>query len=115
MILKLFGHENYIRILQTLRKKNEGLRFSQIQKMTNLNPTQVDRALKFFRKEFLIIAHTFKENSKILFEYELSKRGGASLEIIDKLGNLIQKKEVILGKSEVKEFQNIYLNNNPWR
>ncbi len=116
MILKLFGHENYIRILQALRKESKGLRFTQIQKMINLNPAQVDRALKFFRKEFLIIAHTLPiENGRILIEYKLSKRGVVSLEIIDKLSSFVQKKEFELGKSEVKKFQNLYLNNNSWR
>ncbi len=45
MITELIGHKDYIRILLALRKR-KSLRFTELQKELDLNPAQVDRALR---------------------------------------------------------------------
>ena len=114
MIMKLLGHEDYLRILLALRQEGKGLRFDQIKKMMNLNPTQVDRALKFLRKELWIITHVLPiKEGRILVEYRLGKRGVAFLESFDSFRSATRQRISVLGATEINELQNLS-HNRPW-
>ena len=106
--MELLGHEDYLRILLALRKEG-GLRFSQIEKLLGLNPTQVDRALKFLRKGLWAIPHTIPtQKDRILVEYRLGKRGAAFLDSFKIFSADVQRRKAALGLSEVAEFQGLY-------
>ncbi len=115
MIMKLLGHKDYLRILLALRQEGKGLRFDQIKKMMNLNPTQVDRALKFLRKELCIITHVLPiKEGRILVEYRLGKRGAAFLESFDSFRSATRQRIAVLGTAEISELQNLSHNHSPW-
>ena len=106
--MELLGHEDYLRILLSLRKEG-GLRFSQIEKLLGLNPTEVDRALKFLRKGLWVVPHTISaEKGRILVEYRLGKRGAAFLESFKTFTADVQRRKAALGPSEVAQFQSLY-------
>lgn len=109
MISDLIGHKDYIRVLQVLHSRGS-LRFGQIENLLNLNPVQVDRALKFLRKESLIsnnILQTEKGRGQI--EYCLARRGTAFLEVFASFSVDIYRRRGELGLSEVAEFRALYL------
>ena len=108
MIMDLMGHKDYIRILLTLRKKGK-LRFGQIEESLNLNPAQVDRALKFLSQGLWV--NTRKpsaEKGKSRFKYSLGKRGAEFLEAFANFTADIYRRKAALGLTEVKEFQDLY-------
>ena len=108
MIIDLLGHKDYIRVLVTVDKKPMG--FSQIQKNLNLNPTQVDRALRFLRKGLWIIPRTAPtEKGRIMVEYTLGKRGAAFLKSFKMFSDDARRRVVSLGTTEVAELQSVYL------
>lgn len=109
MISNLIGHKDYIRILQALRSRRS-LRFGQIETILNLNPVQVDRALKFLREESLINTQILPEKKgKGQFEYGLTRRGETFLEAFDSFTGDIYSRRGELGLSEVAEFRALYL------
>lgn len=111
MIMELLGNKDYLRVLAAIRAKGS-LRFSQIEKLLNLNPARVDRALKFLRKGLCIVPHTIAtptRGERVLVEYRLGKRGAASLEVLDGLAMSVQKRSRALGRSEVEELQQLAL------
>ena len=102
------GHKDYLRILLTLRKKG-GLRFGQIESLLDLNPAQVDRALKFLRKGYWINTHTLPaEKGRGQIEYSLGKRGASFLEAFSAFTADIYRRKSELGLAEVAEFQGFY-------
>lgn len=102
------GHKDYLRILLTLRSKG-GLRFGQIESLLDLNPAQVDRALKFLSKGSWIKAHTLPaEKGRGQIEYSLGKRGSSFLEAFTAFSADIQRRKSELGLAEVAEFQGFY-------
>lgn len=106
MIMELLGHKNYLRILMALERKP--LRFTEIQKTLGLNPTQVDRALTFLRKGFLIIPKTVPtKKGPIRVEYSLGKRGTAFLASWQSFQTQAECHEAELGKSEVAELYSL--------
>lgn len=106
------GHKDYLRILLALRKKG-GLRFGQIENLLELNPAQVDRALKFLRKGFWINTHILPtEMGRGRIEYSLGKRGASFLEAFSAFAADIRRRKRELGPAEVTEFQDFYAQNN---
>ena len=107
MIMELLGHKDYIRVLAAL--ENKPLRFSALQSALKLNPTQLDRALKFLRKGHLIIAHVAPaESGRILVAYRLAKRGTAFLRSFSVFSKDAERRMASLGSSAVAELQNLY-------
>lgn len=106
MIMELLGHKDYLRILMVLEKKP--LRFTEIQKVLGLNPTQVDRALTFLRKGLWVIPQTLPtEKGPIRVEYSVGKRGAAFLALWQSFKTQAKRHEAELGKSEVAELQSL--------
>jgi len=109
MILNLIGHKDYIRILQALHSRGN-LRFGQIETFLNLNPVQVDRALKFLRDGSLINTQILQNKiGKGQLEYGLARRGEAFLEAFESFTGDIYRRRGDLGLSEVAEFRALYL------
>ncbi len=107
MIIDLLGHKDYIRVLATLYRKP--MYFSQIQRALNLNPVQVDRALRFLRKGLWIVPRTAPtERGRIMVEYSLGKRGAAFLKSFKMFSDDVMKHRVSLGSAEVAELQSLY-------
>lgn len=107
MITELLRHPNYIRILLAVRREG-GMRFNQIQNELQLNPNQVDRALKFLCSGFLLLSRTIPAKKGAIFvEYGLSKRGQAFLESFDSFRATAREKSAALGPSEIRELQNL--------
>ena len=109
MISDLIAHKDYIRVLQALRSRGS-LRFGQIEILLDLNPVQVDRALKFLRKGSLINAHVLpSEKRKCQLEYGLARRGAAFLEAFQSFAGDLSRRGGELGVSEVADFRALYL------
>jgi len=108
MIMELLGHEDYLRILLALRKDGGGMRFGQIEKLMGLNPSQVDRALKFLRKGLWVGMCTIPtKGNRILVEYRLGKRGAAFLESFDSFRAAARQRSSTLGSAEVSALQSL--------
>ena len=104
--MEILKHRDYLRILMALERKP--LRFTEIQKTLELNPTQVDRALAFLRKGLWIIPKTLPmEKGPIRVEYSLGKRGAAFLESFESFRTQAGRREAALGKAEVAELQSL--------
>jgi hypothetical protein len=86
MIMELLAHKDYLRILQAVRRRP--MRFGELQKALDLNPAQVDRAVKF-----------------LLIEYELGKRGAAFLESFKAFSVGAIRRKAELGLSVVAELR----------
>ena len=106
MILDVLAHKDYLRILLAL--EHEPLRFTEIQKALDLNPTQVDRGLKALQGELWVVPKTIPSKSgPIRVEYRLGKRGAAFLESFEKFRADLKLREPELGRDEVKELQSL--------
>jgi hypothetical protein len=108
MISELIGHKDYIRILQVLRYRGS-LRFGQIETLLDLNPVQVDRALKFLCEGSLIHTHSLPAGKGKGLQYELARRGTAFLEAFESFTGDIYSRGGELGLSEVADFRALYL------
>ena len=104
MIMQLLAHKDYLRILQALRRRP--MRFGELQKELDLNPAQVDRAVKFLRKGLWVVPRVAaSERGRMLVEYELGKRGAAFLKSFKAfIADAIQR-EAELGQSVVAELR----------
>lgn len=109
MITEILGHKDYLRILLALRKR-KSLRFSEIERELELNPTQVDRALKSLRSGLWIIPRANStKGGRVLVEYELSRRGECFLRaVFDSIRDAVRKNVGALGSSELREVQSLY-------
>jgi DNA-binding HxlR family transcriptional regulator len=106
MIMELLAHKDYVRILQAIRRKPR--RFGELQKELGLNPTQVDRAVKFLRKGLWIVPRVApSETGRMLVEYELGKRGGAFLESFKAFRVDALRRKAALGPSVVAELRRL--------
>jgi len=106
MILELLGHKDYIRVLAAVERKP--LRFTEIQKELDLNPTQVDRAVTFLRNGLFIIPKTVPaDKGPVRVVYAAGKRGKAFLESFDAFQKKAEQHEAELGPSEVAELQTL--------
>jgi len=109
MIMELIGHKDYVRVLLALREQGT-LRFNQIQKSLDLNPVQVDRALKFLRKGLWVVTRTIPTaREHIAVEYRLGKRGAAFLDSFDSFRGAVRQRSAELGSAEVEELQSLGL------
>jgi DNA-binding HxlR family transcriptional regulator len=107
MVMEILGHPDYLRVLSSLRGA-DGLRFSQIQKSLDLNPTQVNRALKVLAKGLWIIPRTVPTDAgRIPVEYRLGKRGAVMLELFDNLRVQAERRRAELGAAEVDELRKV--------
>ena len=87
-----------------------GLRFGQIQTLLNLNPAQVDRALKFLTSSRWIKTHPQPGGKgRVQAEYRLEKRGEALAEAFTSFTAAIQNKKEEIGTTELAEFQEFWL------
>ena len=106
MIIELLGQRDYLRILLLLEKK--ALRFSEIQKALDLNPTQVNRALSFLRTGLWVVPKTIpSRKGPIRLEYRLGKRGAAFLSSFQSFCTQAKRREADIGKAEIAELQNL--------
>jgi DNA-binding HxlR family transcriptional regulator len=106
MILELLAHKDYLRILIAL--EGAPRRFSELQKILELNPAQVDRGLKFLRKGLWIVPRTLpSESGPIRVEYELGKRGRAFLSSFDRFRTDLERQAAQIGRAEVAELQRL--------
>ena len=106
MIMELLKHKDYLRILLAVQDKP--LRFGKIQDALGLNPTQVDRALKFLRKGLLVIPRTVPtEEGPIRVEYSLGKRGAAFLKSFNVFRADLKRRKAEIGPSAVAELQSL--------
>lgn len=106
MIMELLKHKDYLRILIALERKP--LPFTEIQKALDLNPTQVDRALRFLRKGLWIIPRTLRaQKGKIRVHYSVGKRGEAFLESFELFRAEAERREGQIGKSEIAELHSL--------
>jgi DNA-binding HxlR family transcriptional regulator len=107
MVMEILRHTDYLRVLSALRKA-DGLRFNQIQKSLDLNPTQVNRALKALTEGLWIIPQTVPtETGRIPVEYKLGKRGALFLELFDNFRAEAASRSAELGADEVQELQKV--------
>ncbi len=109
MIIELLNRRDPLQILLALYQRG-GLRFGQIQTLLNLNPTQVDRALKFLTGSRWIKAHPQPGGkSRGQAVYRLEKRGAALAEAFTSFTAAIQQKKEEIGATELAEFQEFWL------
>ncbi|MEI7481568.1 MAG: MarR family winged helix-turn-helix transcriptional regulator [Elusimicrobiota bacterium] len=107
MIIELLNHRDPLRVLLTLYQRG-GLRFGQIQTLLNLNPTQVDRALKFLRKDLWIKVSPVRGKVRGQSEYRIEKRGEALAEAFTLFAADIRGKKKEFTPTEVAQFQRFY-------
>ena len=107
MIIELLNHRDPLRILLTLYQRG-GLRFGQIQTLLDLNPAQVDRALKFLSKRLWIKGHPLPGQARRQTEYRVKKRGAALAEAFTVFAADIREKEKKFAPTEIAEFQRFY-------
>jgi DNA-binding HxlR family transcriptional regulator len=102
--MELFAHRDYVRILSSVRRKPK--RFGELQKELDLNPAQVDRALKFLRKGLFIVPRV-KPSAKgrLLVEYEIGKRGAAFLDSFKAFSHDALRRMDALGASVAAELE----------
>lgn len=106
MIMQLLGHKDYLRILLALERKP--LRFTEIQNNLELNPAQVDRAVRFLSKGLWIIPATSRApGKKIRVQYSLGRRGEAFLKTFESFRTEARRRKADIGESEVAELQSL--------
>jgi DNA-binding HxlR family transcriptional regulator len=104
MVMELFAHRDYVRILSSVRRKPK--RFGQLQKELRLNPAQVDRALKYLRKGLFIVPRVESSaKGRLLVEYEIGKRGMAFLESFKAFSHDALRRKTALGESVAEELE----------
>ena len=106
MIMELLAHKDYVRILHSVRRGPR--RFGALQKELDLNPVQVDRALKFLRKGLWIVPRVApSDKGRMLIVYELGKRGAAFLDSFDAFSAGAIRRKAELGQGVVAELQSL--------
>jgi len=83
-----------------------GLRFSQIQKRLKLNPTEVNRAVKFLRNGLWIVPRTLPAKGIVSsLNIAWGNAEGLFLELFDSFVVAAARRSADLGAAEVKELQ----------
>jgi DNA-binding HxlR family transcriptional regulator len=97
MIMELMAHKDYLRILHAVEKRS--MRFGALQRELNLNPTQVDRAVKFLSSGGWIscrLADTAAGPPVMV--YALTDRGTAMLEVFMAFARAVNQRRARLGR-----------------
>ena len=101
----LIGKEHTLRVLFALRARGPR-RFGELEAALGVNPTQLDRSLKWLRDRMYVFAETIPAaHGRILVSYELGKRGRAFLEAFDSFLAEADRRRRILGEKTVKELE----------
>lgn len=104
--VELIGKEHTLRVLLALRASEGRMRFGQLEKALDVNPAQLDRALKWLHERLYVVATTEpKARGPIHVTYDISKRGTAFLEAFDSFATGIEKRRAVLGDKSVREFE----------
>lgn len=104
--MDLLAHKNYLRILQAVQRKP--MRFGEIQEELELNPTQVDRAMKYLRKGLWVVPVVApSEKGRLLVEYKIGKRGAALLRSFKVFSDEASQHQAELGADAVAELQGL--------
>jgi DNA-binding HxlR family transcriptional regulator len=108
-LVEIMGRPAYVRVLLLLRKQGP-LRFTEIQKILELNPKTIDGALKDLRRGLWIVPMTGEEapGGRILVQYDLSKRGHALIELLDGVHEAARRRQRTLGSDAVKELDALF-------
>lgn len=95
---------HHLRIIGLLRREGR-LSFTAIQKALDLNPAQVDRALKLLTSGLWIIPETPRSAGKgpIRVQYRLGERGRALARALDAFVAKVEKQRRALGETTVRE------------
>lgn len=106
MVLELLAHPDYLRILHAVGRKP--LRFGDLQKQLRLNPAQVDRALKFLRKELWIVPQIQPlAKGRLVVQYSLGRRGAAFLDSYEVFARDARRRQDDLGADTVAEIESV--------
>lgn len=103
--VELIGKEHTLRVLFELRSHG-AQRFGELEKALGVNPTQLDRALKWLRERMYVLATTVpKKTGPIAVTYDLSKRGEAFLEAFDSFLREADERRGVLGEKSVRDLK----------
>jgi len=104
--LELLGKEHPLRVLLALRAADAPLRFGELERALELNPAQLDRALKWLHERVYVVPTTVpKTRGPIHVTYAISKRGSAFLEAFDSFVLGIEKRRTVLGEKSVRDLE----------
>lgn len=104
-LVDLIGKEHTLRVLFALRTGGPK-RFGELEKVLEVNPTQLDRALKWLSERMYVLATTVpKKTGPIAVTYDLSKRGEAFLEAFDSFLKEADERRDVLGDKPVRELE----------
>lgn len=99
----LLGKEHTLRVLLALRAQGPQ-RFKELEAALDLNPAQLDRALKWLHERVYVLPSTRPtKKGPIPVVYELSKRGHAFLEAFDSFVKKVDERRDVLGAKPVDE------------
>lgn len=102
--MEILAHKDYLRILHAVRTKP--MRFGQLQRDLDLNPAQVDRAVKFLSKGLWIVpAVADTATGRIVIVYVLGKRGAALLEAFRDFSASVFRRRAELGSGVVSDLR----------
>ena len=101
--VELIGKEHTLRVLFALRATSPQ-RFGELERALDVNPAQLDRALKWLQERLYILATTTpKRGRSIVAMYELGQRGAAFLDAFDSFVQGADKRRDVLGEKPVRE------------
>lgn len=106
-VLAIMGQRHALRTLLFLRS-HHGARFSEIEKALELNPAQLDRALKLLVGGAWALPETVPSTrGRIVVRYSLTKRGTAVTKMFDGVRRLAEKERLVLGDEAVDDLQKL--------
>jgi DNA-binding HxlR family transcriptional regulator len=104
MIMKLLAHTDYLRMLRALSRRP--MRFGAFQRELDLNPAQVDRAVKFLSREGYITARPADTATRTsLMAYTLTDRGEAVLEAFFAFTLAVNRRKDRLGARAISDLR----------
>lgn len=96
MIWELLAHKDYLRVLHSVKRKP--MRFGALLRDLDLNPAQVDRAIKFLSAARLIApALADTATGKAWIVYLPTARGGALIEAFQDFSDGVARRKAELG------------------
>lgn len=104
-IVELIGKEHTLRVLFALRARGP-MRFGELEDFLQVNPAQLDRALKWLQERVYLLATTVpSERGPVRAQYDISKRGLAFLEAFDQLLHAAHARRHVLGEKPVRDLE----------